>query len=212
IPPPPSFLPKVVEDKPEATKDTMNPTNNGSTEDVQPQVVQYESPILNFEPVTSPISEPVIAPVNASKPNPKTSIPYPSKRNDERNCETANNQIEKFYQIFKDMKLSDLSISRPVGFAEDVYVKVGSFHFLADFVVVDFDADPRVPLILGRSFFKTGRALIDVFKCELTLHVVKESITFNLDQTSIYSANYSDITTKRIDVIDMACEEYSQEV
>nr|GFA10277.1 reverse transcriptase domain-containing protein [Tanacetum cinerariifolium] len=48
--------------------------------------------------------------------------------------------------------------------AEDVYVKVGSFHFPADFVVVDFDADPRVPLILGRSFLKTGRALIDVFE------------------------------------------------
>nr|GEZ18205.1 hypothetical protein [Tanacetum cinerariifolium] len=49
-----------------------------------------------------------------------------------------------------------------------------------------FDADPRVPLILGRSFLKTGRALIDVFKGELTL-------------------------PKRIDVIDMACEEYSRE-
>nr|GEZ33686.1 reverse transcriptase domain-containing protein [Tanacetum cinerariifolium]GEZ50943.1 reverse transcriptase domain-containing protein [Tanacetum cinerariifolium] len=110
------------------------------------------------------------------------------------------------------LELSDRSISRPFGVAEDVYVKVGTFHFLADFVVVDFDADPRVPLILGRSFLKTGRALIDVFKCELTLRVGKEAITFNLDQTSRYSANYNDMTAKRIDVIDMACEEYSQEV
>nr|GFC49171.1 reverse transcriptase domain-containing protein [Tanacetum cinerariifolium] len=62
------------------------------------------------------------------------------------------------------------------------------------------------------SFLKTGRALIDVFEGELTLHVGKEAITFNLDQTSRYSANYSDMTAKRIDVIDMACEEYSQEV
>nr|GFD45108.1 reverse transcriptase domain-containing protein [Tanacetum cinerariifolium] len=100
----------------------------------------------------------------------------------------------------------------PVGVAEDVYVKVGSFHFPADFVVVDFEADPRVPLILGRSFLKTGRALIDVFEGELTLRVGKEAITFNLDQTSRYSANYNDMTAKRIDVIDMACEEYSQEV
>ncbi|GJT53493.1 hypothetical protein Tco_0988547, partial [Tanacetum coccineum] len=45
----------------------------------------------------------------------------------------------------------------------------------ADFVVVDFDADPRVPLILGRSFLKTGRALIDVYECKLTLHVGKEA-------------------------------------
>nr|GEX05738.1 reverse transcriptase domain-containing protein [Tanacetum cinerariifolium] len=104
------------------------------------------------------------------------------------------------------------TISRPVGVAEDVYVKKGSFHFPADFVVVDFDADPRVPLILRRSFLKTKRALIDVFEGDLILHVGKEAITFNLDQTSRYSADYSDMTAKRIDVIDMACEEYSQEV
>nr|GEX07896.1 reverse transcriptase domain-containing protein [Tanacetum cinerariifolium] len=275
IPPPPSFLPKVVENEPEATKDIVNPTNNGSTEAVQPQ------------------------------------------ENDERNREKANNQIEKFYQIFKDMsfeisfadalilmpkfastlkalignkeklsemartplnehcsavllkklpeklgdpgkflipcdflgiaeclaladlganinlmpfsvwkrlslpdlthmcmtlELADRSISRPVGVAEDVYVKVGSFHFPADFVVVDFDADPRVTLILGRSFLKTGRALIDVFEGERTLRVGKEAITFNLDQTLRYATNYSDMTAKRIDVIDMACEEYYQEV
>nr|GFB84962.1 reverse transcriptase domain-containing protein [Tanacetum cinerariifolium] len=77
---------------------------------------------------------------------------------------------------------------------------------------VDSDADPRVPLILGRSFLKTRKVLIDVFKEELTLRVGKEAITFNLDQTSRYSANYKDMTANRIDVIDMACEEYSQEV
>nr|GEW58171.1 reverse transcriptase domain-containing protein [Tanacetum cinerariifolium] len=110
------------------------------------------------------------------------------------------------------LELADRSISRPVGVAEDVYVKVGLFHFPTDFVVVDFDADPRVPLILGRSFLKTGRDLIDVFEGELTLRVGKEAITFNLDQTSRYSANYSDMTAKRINVIDMECEEYSPEV
>nr|GEU69374.1 reverse transcriptase domain-containing protein [Tanacetum cinerariifolium] len=110
------------------------------------------------------------------------------------------------------LELADRSISRPVGVAEDVYVKVGSFHFPADFVVVDFDADPRVPLILERSFLKTGRALIDVFEGELTLRVGKEAITFNLDQTSWYFANYNDMMANRIDVIDIACEEYSQEV
>nr|GEZ49754.1 reverse transcriptase domain-containing protein [Tanacetum cinerariifolium] len=145
IPPSTSFLPNVVENKPEATKDIVQPTNNGSTEDAQPQ-------------------------------------------------------------------LADRSISRPVRVPEDVYVKVGSFYFPADFIVVDFDVDPRVPLILERSFLKTERALIDVFEGELTLRVGKEAITFNLDQNSRYSANYSNMTSKRIDVIDMACEEYSQEV
>ncbi|GJV06162.1 reverse transcriptase domain-containing protein [Tanacetum coccineum] len=106
----------------------------------------------------------------------------------------------------------DRSITKPIGIAEDVYLKVGKFKFLADFVVVDFDADPRVPLILGRSFLKIGRALIDVYEGELTLRVGKEAITFNLDQTSRYSSNYDEMTANRIDVIEMACEEYSQEV
>nr|GFC32987.1 reverse transcriptase domain-containing protein [Tanacetum cinerariifolium] len=110
------------------------------------------------------------------------------------------------------LELSDRLISRPVGVAEYVFVKVGTFHFPTDFVVVDFDADPRVPLILGRSFLKTGRAFIDVFEGELTLRVGKEAITFDLDQTSRYSANYNDMTANRIDAINMACEEYSQEV
>nr|GEY29657.1 reverse transcriptase domain-containing protein [Tanacetum cinerariifolium] len=110
------------------------------------------------------------------------------------------------------LELSDRLISCRVGVAEDVHVKVGSFHFLVDFVVVDFDVDPRVPLILKRSFFKTRRALIDVFEGELTLCVCKEAFTFNLDQTLRYLANYNDMTAKRINVIDMSCEEYSQEV
>nr|GEW41881.1 reverse transcriptase domain-containing protein [Tanacetum cinerariifolium] len=88
------------------------------------------------------------------------------------------------------LELANRSISRPVGVAEDVFVKVGTFHFSADFVVVDFDSDPRVLLILERSFLKTGRALIDVYEGELTLLVGKEAVTFNLDQTSRYSANY----------------------
>nr|GFD32948.1 reverse transcriptase domain-containing protein [Tanacetum cinerariifolium] len=63
-----------------------------------------------------------------------------------------------------------------------------------------------------RSFLKTERALIYVFEGELTLRVGEEAITFNLDQTSRYSANYNDMMANRIDVIDMVCEEYSQEV
>nr|GEW20725.1 hypothetical protein [Tanacetum cinerariifolium] len=63
----------------------------------------------------------------------------------------------------------DRLITRPKGVAEDVFVNVGKFHFLTDFVVVDFEADPRVPLILGRSFLRTGRALIDVYGEEITL-------------------------------------------
>ncbi|GJR93574.1 reverse transcriptase domain-containing protein [Tanacetum coccineum] len=110
------------------------------------------------------------------------------------------------------LELADRSISKPMGIAKDISVKIGVFHFPADFVVVDFEPDPRVPLILGRCFLKTSRALIDVHKGELTLRIGSEAITYNLDQTSRYSANYTHMTANKIDVIDMACEEYSQEV
>ncbi|GJR91616.1 hypothetical protein Tco_0215627 [Tanacetum coccineum] len=56
--------------------------------------------------------------------------------------------------------------------------------FRTRLLLLNFDADPRVPIILGRSFLKTGRALIDVYEGELTLRVGKEAVTFNLDQTS----------------------------
>nr|GFA63293.1 hypothetical protein [Tanacetum cinerariifolium] len=77
---------------------------------------------------------------------------------------------------------------------------------------LDFEPDPRVPLILGRCFLKTGRTLIDVHKGELTLRIENEVITYNLDQTSRYSANYYQMTANKIDVNDEACEENFQEV
>nr|GFC69468.1 reverse transcriptase domain-containing protein [Tanacetum cinerariifolium] len=103
-------------------------------------------------------------------------------------------------------------VSKPIGIAKDVSVKVGVFHFPSNFVVIDFEPDVRVPLILRRCFLKTGQALIDVHKGELTLCIKNESITYNLDHTARYSANYNQMTENKIDVIDMACEEYSQEV
>nr|GEX04589.1 reverse transcriptase domain-containing protein [Tanacetum cinerariifolium] len=289
-----SSPPKVVERKTEVTKDTVPPTNNGNTKDVQPLVVQIKTQVLISEPVAAPVVEPAKAPVSAPKPNPKPSIPYLSRLNDQKLCKKANDQMEKFFQIFQDLnfnisfadalilmpkfastirslltnkreilgdpgkflipcdfsgmdeclaladldasinlmplsvwsnlslpelsptcmtlELADRSISRSVGVVEDVSVKVGKFHFSADFVVVDFDADPRVTLILKRSFLKTERALIDVYEGELTLRVSNKVVTFNLDQTLRYSANYDAESINRIDVIDVACKEYSQEI
>ncbi|GKA45833.1 hypothetical protein Tco_0738629, partial [Tanacetum coccineum] len=88
-------IPKVVERRTEVTKDTIFPTNNRITEDVQPPVV----PVKN----QNPVSEPVDAPISTPMPNPKSSIPYPSRQNDEKRHENANEQKEKFYEIFKDM-------------------------------------------------------------------------------------------------------------
>ncbi|GJV73741.1 reverse transcriptase domain-containing protein [Tanacetum coccineum] len=280
IPTTSSSPPKVVERETEVTKDTVPPTNNGSAKDVQPPVV----------PVETQNSEPVVAPVSAPKPNQKPSIPYPSRLNDQKLREKADNQIEKFYEIFKDLsfeisftdallimpkftstlkalignkeKLSEIArtplnehcsavilnklpekIGDPDKFLipcefpgmdkclalADLSASINLMPLsvwkklslpkltptcmtleLAD--LVDFDADPRVPLILGRYFLNTRRALIDVYEGELTLRIGKEAVTLNLDQTSRYSSNYDDNSVNRIVVIDMACEEYSQEV
>nr|GFA33630.1 reverse transcriptase domain-containing protein [Tanacetum cinerariifolium] len=110
------------------------------------------------------------------------------------------------------LELADRSVSKPIGIAKDVSFKVGVFHFPADFVVVDFEPDPRVPLILERCFLKTSQALIDVHKGEVTLRIRNEAITYNFDQTVRYSANYNQMTANKIDVVESACEEYSQEV
>nr|GEU30483.1 reverse transcriptase domain-containing protein [Tanacetum cinerariifolium] len=194
----PVLLKVVVENEPEATKDTLYPTNNRSTKDVQPRVVQFESLILTSEPVNSPTIEPVISPIfkdlnfNISFADalilmPKFGPSIKSMLTNKDKLSLANLRASiniMLLYVWNNLSLPDLTptcmtldlvnrlISRPVGVAEDVYVKVG----------------------------------------ELTLRVGKEAITFNLDQTSRYSATYDDMTAKQIDVIDMACEEYLQEV
>nr|GEZ99446.1 hypothetical protein [Tanacetum cinerariifolium] len=142
--------------------------------------------------------------VSAPRPNSRPSIPYPSRLNDQKLCDKANDQREKLFQIFKDLNFN-------ISFANALILmpKFGPSikSLLTNKDKLYFDDDPRVPLILGRSFLKIGRALIHVFKGELTLRVGKEAITFNLDQTLRYSANYNDMTANRIDVINMACED-----
>ncbi|GJX83960.1 reverse transcriptase domain-containing protein [Tanacetum coccineum] len=299
IPPTPSPLPKEVECETEATKDKVQNTSLGITAHVQPPVIQ------------DPIPEPEVAP----KPKPKPSIPYPSRLNDQKLCEKANNQMLKFFQIFQrlhfdisftdallhmpkfastfksllsnkeklfelantllnencsavllkklpkklgdpgkflipcdfseldeclaladlgasinlmplsvwkqlslleltstrmTLELADRSVAHPKGIAEDVFVKLGKFYFSADFVVVDYDVDLWVPLILGRPFLRMARALINVYGEELTLRVDDEAITFKVGQTSRYSRSYE--TVNQVNVIDVACEEYAQEV
>nr|GEV57573.1 reverse transcriptase domain-containing protein [Tanacetum cinerariifolium] len=203
IPATSSSLPLIVKHETEATKDTVHPTNNGSTKDVQPSVFPTESPILNSEPVVTPIIEPVASPdlnFNISFDGalilmPKFG-PYIKRllTNKDKLCELARTPLDEHCSAVHLKKFPE---------------KLGDF---GKFLIPYFDADPRVPLILERSFLKTGRALIDVFEVELTLRVGKEAITFNLDQTSRYLANYIEMTANQIDLIDMACEEYLKEV
>nr|GEU73667.1 reverse transcriptase domain-containing protein [Tanacetum cinerariifolium] len=135
------------------------------------------------------------------------SISAPKKVVERETEETTDKEQTNFQR-----KLANRSITRPKGVAEDVFFKVGKFHFLTDFVVVDLKADPRVPLILGRSFLRTVRALIDIYGEEITLRVNDEALTFNLNQTTRYSSTYDDLLVNRIDIIDVAREEYAQEI
>nr|GEY61499.1 reverse transcriptase domain-containing protein [Tanacetum cinerariifolium] len=200
---------------------------------------------------------------DALMPNLKSSIPYPLRHDNERRRDQANEIIEKFYEIFKDMSFeisfTDALILIP-NFASTLKALIGNkeklsemartpmnehclavilnkfprklrdpgkflipcefpgmdeclaLADLADFMVVDFEPDPRVLLILERCFLKTDQALIDVHKGELTLRIKNKAITYNLDQTSRNSANSNQMMANKIDIIDMACKEYSQEV
>ncbi|GJZ76426.1 reverse transcriptase domain-containing protein [Tanacetum coccineum] len=296
IPPTPSPLLKDVERETEARKDKVQTTNLGSTAQVQPPVVQ----VLILESDVAP------------KPNPKRSIPYPSRLNDQKLREKSNNQMLKFLQIFQrlhfdlsfadallhmpkfafmfknllsnkeklfelentplnencsvvllkklpkklgdpgkflipcdfpelveclaladlgasinlmplsvwkklslpeltptrmTLELANRSVAYPVGVAEDVIVKVGKFHFPADFVVVDYDVDPRVPLILGRPFLRTARALIDVHGEELILRDGDEQLIFHADSTSKHPNKHGNESINMINFIDITCED-----
>nr|GFA88188.1 hypothetical protein [Tanacetum cinerariifolium] len=109
------------------------------------------------------------------------------------------------------LELADRTISKPMGVAENVFVKVGKFYFPADFVILDFVADPRVPLILGRPFLSTAHALIDVYEGEITLRHDDQSLTLKCGDTPSISYNNLESLNK-VDLIDSTCEEYSQAV
>ncbi|GJS30634.1 reverse transcriptase domain-containing protein [Tanacetum coccineum] len=109
------------------------------------------------------------------------------------------------------LELVDRMISTPTGIAEDVFVKVGTFFFPDEFVVVDYIVNPWVPLILGRPFLRTARALIDVHGEQMTLQHDDQSITFKVGDTKTFSYNTIE-SVNRVNVIDVACEEFAQEV
>nr|GFA00119.1 DNA-directed DNA polymerase [Tanacetum cinerariifolium] len=109
------------------------------------------------------------------------------------------------------LELADRTISKPTGVAENVFVKVGKFYFPADFVVLDFIADPRIPLILGRPFLSIAHALIDVYEGEIILRHDEQSLTLKCGGTPSISYNNFQSLNK-VDLIDATCDEYSQEV
>ncbi|GJZ55090.1 reverse transcriptase domain-containing protein [Tanacetum coccineum] len=218
---------------------------NGITEDVQPPVVPVEK--------QNPVSEPVDTPVSARMPNPKPSIPYPSRRNNEKHRENADEQKEKFYEIFKDMSFEisfmDALTLMPK-FASTLKALIGNKEKLSEMARTPLNEHCSAVILntLPEKLGDPGRFLIpfkfpgmdeclaladlganinlmpfsmwkklnlpNLTSTCMTLELAdhNEAITYNLDQTSRYSVNYNDITANQIDVVELACEEYSQEV
>nr|GFA28393.1 reverse transcriptase domain-containing protein [Tanacetum cinerariifolium] len=294
---------------PMAENQTMAQLLQAPTDGYEDAIVIPEIAATNFElkhgsgtlpgnTVTNPkedlkVSEPVVALVSAPMPNLKPSIPYPSRRDNKRRRDQANEQIKKFYKIFKEMsfeisftnalllmpkfastlkalirnkeKLSEMARTPMNEHCSTVILNKlpkklgdpGNFLIPCEFpgmdeclALADLGMDECLALadlgvsinLMPLSVWKglslpkltltcmtleladrteskpvgvakdTSRALIDVHKGELTLRIRNEAITYNLNQTSRYSANYDQMTANKIDVTDEACKEYSQEV
>nr|GEU98303.1 reverse transcriptase domain-containing protein [Tanacetum cinerariifolium] len=144
---------------------------------------------------------------------------------DQKLREKANDQMEKFFQIFQDLNfnisIADALILMPK-FASTIKSLLTNKEKLFELARTALNEHcsavllKKLPEKLGdpdkRSFLKTGHALIDVYEGELTLYVGNKAVTFNLDRTSRYFANYDAELINRIDIIDVACEEYFKEV
>nr|GEZ33539.1 reverse transcriptase domain-containing protein [Tanacetum cinerariifolium] len=108
------------------------------------------------------------------------------------------------------LELATSSIAYPTGISEDVFVQVGKFTFPADFVIVDYDVDPRVPLILGRPFLRKTRALVDVHEEELILR--NDELIFHADSTPKHTHKHRNESINTINFIDITCEDHFPEV
>ncbi|XP_073225622.1 uncharacterized protein [Cicer arietinum] len=98
------------------------------------------------------------------------------------------------------LQFADRSMKHPYGVVEDVLVKVDKFIFPVDFVVLDMEEDNDIPLILGRPFLATGRAMIDVADGTLTLKVNEETVTFNILKAREHSKEREGCN--RIEILD----------
>nr|GFA33428.1 reverse transcriptase domain-containing protein [Tanacetum cinerariifolium] len=111
------------------------------------------------------------------------------------------------------LELANRAICTPAGIARDVFVPVGKFIFPADFSIIDYESDPRVPLILGRPFLRTARALIDIHGEEMILRDCDEKLTLNMrHDTSSYSNQPQKESINMINIYDDSCEDYLEDL
>ncbi|GKE04070.1 reverse transcriptase domain-containing protein [Tanacetum coccineum] len=216
IPPTPSPLPKEVECETETTKDKVQNTSSKITAHVQPPVVQY----LVLDPEVAP------------KTNLKPSIPYPSRLNDQKLSSTLLNEncsavlLKKlpeklgdpdkfliscdFSELDECLALADLGASINL-MPLSVWKKLSLLELTPTRMTLKL-ANRSVVIFGWRPFLRTTRALIDIHGEELTFRVIDEAITFKVGHTLRYSRNYYDETVHQVNVIDVSCEEYAQEV
>nr|GFC38645.1 reverse transcriptase domain-containing protein [Tanacetum cinerariifolium] len=111
------------------------------------------------------------------------------------------------------LELANRAICTPDGIVRDVFVPVGKFTFPAVFVVVDYESDPRIPLILGRPFLRTARALIDVHGEEMILRDGDERLTLNMkhDATSYSNHPYRE-SVNLINIFNLSSEDYLKDL
>nr|GEY65218.1 reverse transcriptase domain-containing protein [Tanacetum cinerariifolium] len=110
-------------------------------------------------------------------------------------------------------ELANRAICTSARIARDVFVPAGKFRFPADFVIVDYESDHIVPLILGRPFLRTARALIDVHGEEMILRDSDERLTLNMrHDTSNYSNQPRKESINMINIFNNSCEDYLEDL
>nr|GEW58696.1 protein kinase, ATP binding site-containing protein [Tanacetum cinerariifolium] len=111
------------------------------------------------------------------------------------------------------LELANRAICTPTGIARDVFIPVGKFTFPANFVIVNYESDPRVPLILRRPFLRTARALIDVHGEEMILRDGDERLTLNMrHDTSSYSNQPQKESINLINVFNNSSEDFLEDL
>nr|GEW17586.1 reverse transcriptase domain-containing protein [Tanacetum cinerariifolium] len=111
------------------------------------------------------------------------------------------------------LELANRAICTPAGIVRDVFVPVGKFTFPDDFIIVDYDSDPRVPLIWRRHFLRTARTLIDVHEEEMILHVSDERLTLNMrHDTSSYSNQPQTKSFNLINIYNDSYDDYLEDL
>ncbi|GJU34554.1 reverse transcriptase domain-containing protein [Tanacetum coccineum] len=121
--------------------------------------------------------------------------------------------LRTYIHMIVTLELANRSVCTPAGIARDVFVPVGRFTFPTDFVIVDYESDPRVPLILGRPFLRTARALIDVHGEELILRDGDERLILNMKHdTSSYSNKPQRESINMIDIYNISYEDYLEDL